>query len=64
MRRHEIEEAEIESAIQRPEFLQPSLEGRMNAWKEISGRFLRVTYKEEKDRILVISAVRKRKGWG
>ena len=63
MRRHEISEAEIESAIQNPEFVEPSLEGRINAWKETSGKFLRVTYKEEADRIWVVTAVKKRKGW-
>ena len=56
-------EAEAESAIENPEFLEPSFEGRINAWKEVSGKFLRVTYKEETDRILVITAVKKRKGW-
>lgn len=49
MRRHEISEKEIESAIRKPEFLQTSVESRMNAWQEISGKFLRVTYKEETD---------------
>jgi hypothetical protein len=64
MRRHEISEAEVESTIENPEFMEPSIEGRINAWKEISAKFLRVTYKEETDGILVITAVKKRKGWG
>jgi hypothetical protein len=41
-----------------------SIQGRINAWTETFGKFLRVTYKEEGDRILVISAVKKKKGWG
>jgi hypothetical protein len=64
MRLHEVTEAEVELAIQKPKHLEPSVEGRFNAWIETSGKFLRVTYKEEKNRFLIISAVKKRKGWG
>jgi len=63
MRLHRITEKEVESALRNPEHLEPSVEGRLNAWMEISEKFLRVTYKEEKDNFLVISAVKKRKGW-
>jgi hypothetical protein len=62
MRWHKITETEVESAIQKPEFLEPSTEGRFNAWEKISDKFLRVTYKEETDRFLVITAVKKKKG--
>jgi hypothetical protein len=63
MRLHRIIEKEVESALQNPEYLEPSVEGRLNAWIEKSGKFLRVTYREEEDNFLVISAVKKRKGW-
>jgi len=63
MRLHRITETEVESTIQKPEQLEPSAEGRLNAWVETSGKFLRVAYKEEDDNFLVISAVKKRKGW-
>ena len=63
MRWHRITEIEVESAIKAPEFLEPSVENRLNVWVRISNKFLRVTYKEEGDRILVISAVKKNKGW-
>jgi len=63
MRLHRITETEVESTIQKPEHLDPSVEGRINAWVKTSGKFLRVTYKEEEDNFLVISAVKKRKGW-
>ena len=63
MRLHVITEDEIESAIQKPEFLEPSMEGRVNAWVETSGKFLRVTYKETDDALWVITAVKKRKKW-
>jgi hypothetical protein len=63
MRLHGILENEIESAIKEPAYLEPSIEGRFNAWAETSGKFLRVTYKEDESRFWVISAVRKKKGW-
>ncbi len=47
-----------------PDFVEPSLEGRLNAWKKASGKYLRVTYKEEASKFLVITAVKKKKGWG
>lgn len=64
MRWHRIKEIEVESALKAPEFLEPSIENRWNAWIKSSDKFPRVTYKEEIDRFLVISAVKKRKGWG
>ncbi len=64
MRLHTITEDEIESAIRKPEFLEPSKEGRWNAWAETSGKFLRATYREEDDVFWLITAVRKKKKWG
>ena len=61
---HGITESEAESVISEPDFIEPSIEGRLNAWKKASEKYLRVTYKEEDDKILVISTVRKKKGWG
>jgi hypothetical protein len=63
MRWHRITEAEVISTIENPQYLEPSIEGRINAWTETSGKFLRVTYKEELDKILVITAVKKKKRW-
>ncbi len=63
MRWHRITESEIESAINKPDFIEPSSEGRLNVWIKVAEKYLRVTYKEESDRILVITAVKKKKGW-
>ena len=63
MRWRRIAENEIESAIRQPDFIEPSVEGRLNAWIETAGIFLRVTYTENADNIIVITAVKKRKGW-
>ena len=62
IRMHGITEAEIDSAVEKPDYTEPSVEGRINVWKKIGDRFLRVTYKDE-GRILVITAVKKNKGW-
>ena len=63
MRLHGITENEVELAIRKPEHLEPSVEGRSNAWIEASGKFLRATYKELEDKFLIISAVKKKKRW-
>jgi hypothetical protein len=63
MRWHKITESEIESAILSPEFVGPFSETRLNAWKKLSERFLRVTYEEKNGELLVITAVKKKNGW-
>lgn len=63
MRMHDITEAEVEAAIEEPDFTEPSVEDRTNAWKKTGDKFLRVSYKDEPARVLVITAVKKKKGW-
>lgn len=63
MRWHKISEQEIELAIEKPEYKESSPEGRSSVWIETSGKFLRMTFKEETDRLLIITAVKKKKGW-
>ena len=63
MRMHNITEAEVERTIANPDFVELSAEGRTNAWKQTAEKFLRVTYKDEPARVLVITAVKKNKGW-
>jgi hypothetical protein len=60
MRQHRITESEVESAIAKPEYLESTASGRLNAWIKTSDKFLRVTYKEEIDRFLIITAVKKK----
>jgi hypothetical protein len=52
------------NALKNTPHLESPIQGRINALTETFGRFLRVTYKEEGDRILVINAVKKKKRWG
>jgi hypothetical protein len=63
MRQHRITEAEVKSCLENPEHAESSSEGRLNTWTELSGKFLRVTYKEDEDGFLVITAVKKKKRW-
>ena len=62
MRWRHITEAEVDKTIKQPEFLETSVEGRFNAWIKTSDKFLRVTYREESNKYLVITAVKKKKG--
>ena len=59
-----ITEEEIESAINDPDFSEHVNDDKKNVWKKVLEKYLRVTYKEDAKKILVITAVKKRKGWG
>jgi hypothetical protein len=56
MRWRRITESEIESAVNNPDFTGSSLEGKIHAWRKLSDKYLRVTFKNELDRILIITA--------
>jgi len=61
MRDRGVTEEETEIALNEPEYREQSVKGRQNVYKFIGGKFLRVTFKEETDHILVITVtVRKR----
>ena len=64
MRMHNISESEIADAVVQADFTEPSVEGRINVWKKSADKFIRVTYKNEPAKIMVITAVKKKKGWG
>lgn len=61
MKEREITEEEAEITIKEPEFTKPSVKDRTNAFKFTGGRFLRVTFKEEPDHILVITVTMRKK---
>ena len=61
MKEREIKEEEAKITIKEPEYIDPSIKGRTNAFKYIGGRFLRVTFKEEPDYILVITVTMRKK---
>jgi hypothetical protein len=55
MKERGVDESETVRAIETPDISEPSLRGRTNAYKFMSGRYLRITYKEEPDYIMVIT---------
>ncbi|MBI3814784.1 MAG: hypothetical protein HY279_10035 [Nitrospinae bacterium] len=61
MKERGVTEEEAGIAINEPEYMEPSIKGRKNAYKFINGRFLRVTFKEEYDHILVITVTVRKK---
>lgn len=61
MKEREIKEEEAEITIKESEYIEPSIKGRTNAFKYTGGRFLRATFKEEHEYILVITVTMRKK---
>ena len=59
MKWRKISEAEVISVLKEPEKMEPTIYGRINVFKTMGSRYLKVTYKEFENEILVISAVDK-----
>jgi hypothetical protein len=59
MKWRQISEEEINLTLTVPDKIEESINGRMNAFKMIGNKYIKVTYKELKDEILVISVVNK-----
>jgi hypothetical protein len=64
MKERGVDEKEAESVIVNPDSLEKSVKGRSNAFKFINGRYLRVTFKEDLDHILVVTVTVRRKPFG
>jgi len=60
MRWRKISEQEVEAALSEPDKLEPTESGRMNAFKQIGERYIKITYKEISEETLIISAVDKK----
>jgi hypothetical protein len=63
MKEREVSEDEAESALNSPDYIEPSIKGRTNAFKYINGRHLRVTFKAESENILVITITVRKKSF-
>ncbi len=61
MKEREVTEGEVEAVIKSADYSEPSVKGRTNAFKFLNERYLRVTYKEDTDGILVITATIRKK---
>lgn len=54
-----ISQEEIENVLKNPDKIEQTEKGRINVFKNIGPRLLKVTYKEFPEEILIISAVDK-----
>lgn len=61
MKERDVAENETETVIENPDSNDSSIKGRTNAYKFLNGRYLRVTYREENDQILVITVTIRKK---
>ncbi len=57
MRWRRISQGEVESVLRKPDRLEPTERGRMNAFGWVGDRYLRVTFREFESSVLVISVV-------
>ena len=59
MKWRRISQVEVEQTLNEPEKIELTEQGRKNAFKTIGTRYIKVTYREFKDEILIISVVDK-----
>jgi len=59
MKWRKISEEEVFSVLNEPDKNESSIKGRINVYKRIGQRYLKVTYKEFVEEILIISVVDK-----
>ena len=62
MRWRDIPVELVEQTARVPEWEEASLGGRINRWKRVENKFLRLTVREEAERIVVITIALKRTG--
>ena len=61
MKWRKISESEVEETLSNSEINENSIKGRRNAFKYINQRYLKVTYKKDNDKIIIITAIEKSK---
>ena len=59
--RHAKRRMRDRNVIEEADFLKQSIKGRMNAFKFINGRYLRVTFKEEPQQMFIITVTIRKK---
>ncbi len=59
MKWRRISEDEVYKTMKNYDRIEESIKGRINVYKSFGQRFIKVTYKESSDEILIISAVDK-----
>jgi hypothetical protein len=64
MKDRAVSQEETQLAIENPDSLEKSVKGRSSAFKFMNGRYLRVTFKEELDHVLVVTVTVRKKPFG
>ncbi len=64
MKDRDVNPEEVELTLENPDLVKESIKGRMNAYKFIKGRYLRVTFKEELNRLFVITVTVRKQPFG
>ena len=59
MKWRKISENELRATVTNPDKLEDTIRGRKNAFKNMGGRLLKITYKPEDDTLLIITALTK-----
>lgn len=61
MKWREVFEDEVKDTILEPEKTEDSIKGRKNVFKHVGEKWLKVTFKEENDKITIVTVVDKNK---
>jgi hypothetical protein len=61
MKDRSVSEDEAQFALDSPDSVLPSVKGRMNTFKYLNGRYLRITWKDEAGKRLVITVTIRKK---
>ena len=62
MRWRRVAEEEVTKVLGAPEWTESTRFGRMNAFAEVEGRLIKVTYVDEEDALIVISVLATERG--
>jgi hypothetical protein len=57
MKERKVTETEVEFVLENPNYFEKSIKGRVNAFKFLNGRYLRVTFKNGFDYNLIVTVV-------
>lgn len=59
MKWRKIFKEEVKNALSDPEQIQDSIKGRKNAYKHINQKWIKATFKEEYDKIIIVTVIDK-----
>jgi len=57
MRRDKITEAEVAAVLASPDRTSPTIRGRVNAWKRLSRGWVKVTGKQERGYLVIVTVI-------